>query len=161
MLNDSTTLLPGASYERDPTIDYRLHKAVLYTMATCHSLRIVNAELLGDPLDIKMFEFTQWSFEELAQKATTMEEDIYKSPSSLARPPAGSEYSMVGSINTGTVSNLLNARDIALNWRRVRPSNWELLNPLNSYPSFVELVSLLDSQACLAEMSMSKERQNA
>lgn len=39
-------------------------QAVLYTMATCHSLRSMDGELLGDPLDIKMFEFTNWFFEE-------------------------------------------------------------------------------------------------
>ncbi|KAF8249427.1 P-type ATPase-like protein [Wilcoxina mikolae CBS 423.85] len=34
------------------------------TMATCHSLRLVDNELIGDPLDLKMFEFTGWVFEE-------------------------------------------------------------------------------------------------
>lgn len=33
-------------------------------MATCHSLRVVDCELLGDPLDVKMFQFTGWSYEE-------------------------------------------------------------------------------------------------
>jgi len=33
-------------------------------MATCHSLRLVEDELIGDPLDLKMFEFTGWVFEE-------------------------------------------------------------------------------------------------
>lgn len=33
-------------------------------MATCHSLRVVDGELLGDPLDVKMFQFTGWSYEE-------------------------------------------------------------------------------------------------
>jgi cation-transporting ATPase 13A3/4/5 len=33
-------------------------------MATCHSLRKVDDELIGDPLDLKMFEFTGWVFEE-------------------------------------------------------------------------------------------------
>lgn len=33
-------------------------------MATCHSLRLIDGELLGDPLDAKMFEFSRWSFEE-------------------------------------------------------------------------------------------------
>lgn len=37
---------------------------ILRTMTTCHSLKIVNGELLGDPLDLKMFEFTQWELEE-------------------------------------------------------------------------------------------------
>lgn len=37
---------------------------IFQTMTTCHSLKIVNGELLGDPLDLKMFEFTQWELEE-------------------------------------------------------------------------------------------------
>lgn len=93
VLGGSSTLLPGAAYERDPTVDYQIHKAALYTMATCHSLRVVDEELLGDPLDIKMFEFTGWSFEELAQKANVVDqEDDQSSPSSIARPPPGLEY---------------------------------------------------------------------
>ncbi|KAK6219620.1 ATPase [Colletotrichum tabaci] len=42
--------------------------AALFTMATCHSLRSVDDELMGDPLDLKMFEFTRWSFEEGRQR---------------------------------------------------------------------------------------------
>lgn len=87
-------LLPGASYERDPTVDYRIHQAVLYAMATCHSLRSVDEELLGDPLDVKMFDFTGWSFKELTQRNNGMEEDVQNSPLSIARPPAGLEYGM-------------------------------------------------------------------
>lgn len=37
---------------------------VLDTITTCHELRSVNDELLGDLLDVKMFEFSGWSFEE-------------------------------------------------------------------------------------------------
>lgn len=37
---------------------------ILRTMTTCHSLKIVGGELLGDPLDLKMFEFTRWELEE-------------------------------------------------------------------------------------------------
>jgi len=33
-------------------------------MATCHSLKLVSHEIIGDPLDAKMFEFTGWTFEE-------------------------------------------------------------------------------------------------
>lgn len=39
-------------------------KFLLGGMATCHSLRLIDDELLGDPLDAKMFEFTGWNFEE-------------------------------------------------------------------------------------------------
>ena len=38
--------------------------AILYTMTTCHSLKLVSDEIIGDPLDAKMFEFTGWAFEE-------------------------------------------------------------------------------------------------
>uniref|UniRef100_A0A060TCR2 Cation-transporting ATPase n=1 Tax=Blastobotrys adeninivorans TaxID=409370 RepID=A0A060TCR2_BLAAD len=39
--------------------------AMLYTLATCHELRTVDGELIGDPLDLKMFEFTGWTFQEV------------------------------------------------------------------------------------------------
>ncbi|KAL3228601.1 cation-transporting ATPase [Nakaseomyces bracarensis] len=39
-------------------------KNFLISLLTCHSLRVVDGELLGDPLDFKMFQFTGWSYEE-------------------------------------------------------------------------------------------------
>ncbi|KAJ7178426.1 hypothetical protein C8R43DRAFT_973384 [Mycena crocata] len=36
----------------------------LHALATCHSLKMVDAEVIGDPLDAKMFEFTRWTLEE-------------------------------------------------------------------------------------------------
>ena len=79
-------------------------------MASCHSLRTVNEELLGDPLDIKMFEFTGWSFEELAQKVNSMEENIHKSPTSISRPPTGQEYGVDDSTNSISV-RIMNFED--------------------------------------------------
>lgn len=32
----------------------------LAAMATCHSLTRIEGELTGDPLDMKMFEATEW-----------------------------------------------------------------------------------------------------
>ena len=89
VLADAQELLPGAAYERDPTVNYRVHRAVLYTMATCHSLRDVESEILGDPLDIKMFQFTGWSFEEFAQNLNLDDVNAQNQPSSIAKPPAG------------------------------------------------------------------------
>lgn len=37
---------------------------LLGCMASCHSLRLIDNELLGDPLDMKMFEFTNWEYTE-------------------------------------------------------------------------------------------------
>lgn len=48
-------------------LDFR-SKNFLISMLTCHSLRLVDNELLGDPLDFKMFQFAGWSYEEDFQK---------------------------------------------------------------------------------------------
>lgn len=88
-----TVLLPSAPYGRDPPVDYQVHKAALHTMATCHSLRMVEEELVGDPLDLKMFEFTGWSFDEGGQSSGAGEDEEHNKLSpSVARPPAGMEY---------------------------------------------------------------------
>lgn len=88
-------LLPPASYDRDPTVNYRVNKNMLYTMATCHSLRLVDDELIGDPLDLKMFEFTQWSFEEGSPKTQHfVEAGTHQPAPSVARPPPGLEYDL-------------------------------------------------------------------
>ncbi|KAL2266535.1 hypothetical protein VTJ83DRAFT_5887 [Remersonia thermophila] len=63
--------------------------AALFTMATCHSLRIVDGEPVGDPLDLKMFEFTGWSFEEGNMGGASLDEDDQGNlRPSVSRPPA-------------------------------------------------------------------------
>lgn len=39
-------------------------KFLLGCMASCHSLRFIDDKLVGDPLDVKMFDFTKWNFTE-------------------------------------------------------------------------------------------------
>lgn len=68
-------------------MDYSSHAAILYTMATCHSLRVVNDELIGDPLDVKMFQFTGWSYEEGIHDATEVAEETDFTSPSIARSP--------------------------------------------------------------------------
>ena len=94
LLPDSETLLPTSAYERDPTVNYDIHKSILYTMATCHSLRLVDGELIGDPLDVKMFEFTGWSYEESVQKSGRFGIPKNAAAPSVARPPPGSEFDL-------------------------------------------------------------------
>jgi cation-transporting P-type ATPase 13A2 len=94
ILTEASTLLPGGQYERDPTIDYNANKAILYTMATCHSLRIVEDEFVGDPLDLKMFEFTGWLFEEGSERPTGEDEEDNSLSPSVARPPPGMEFDL-------------------------------------------------------------------
>ncbi|KAI8324644.1 hypothetical protein GQ54DRAFT_255991, partial [Martensiomyces pterosporus] len=37
---------------------------VLHALATCHAVKLVEGQLVGDPLDVKMFESTGWALEE-------------------------------------------------------------------------------------------------
>ncbi|KAJ3333841.1 hypothetical protein HDU76_002562 [Blyttiomyces sp. JEL0837] len=37
---------------------------IICAMATCHSLKVVDHEIIGDPMDLKMFEYTGWHIEE-------------------------------------------------------------------------------------------------
>lgn len=81
-------------------------KAALYTMATCHSLRMVDDEPVGDPLDLKMFEFTGWSYQEgnLGGASVDDEEQGNLHPS-VARPPTGAKYQANG-VEEGSGQNV-------------------------------------------------------
>jgi cation-transporting ATPase 13A2 len=93
LLADPYDILPASHHDRDPTVEYAAHKTILYTMATCHSLRKIDEELLGDPLDVKMFDFTSWNYEEGEQRSSNNEEDAEQKLSpSVARPPPGREF---------------------------------------------------------------------
>ncbi|KAM7445100.1 hypothetical protein ABFA07_006360 [Porites harrisoni] len=43
---------------------------LLEAMATCHSLIVIDGNLTGDPLDLKMFEATDWTLEEPGEDNT-------------------------------------------------------------------------------------------
>ncbi|KAB5563391.1 hypothetical protein GE09DRAFT_1112275 [Coniochaeta sp. 2T2.1] len=87
-IEDPHMLVPHHSHGQDAPDDIVTRKAALYTMATCHSLRSVDGELMGDPLDVKMFEFTRWSYEEgNAGGGNTNDEDQGTLQPSVARPP--------------------------------------------------------------------------
>ncbi|KAL6708207.1 hypothetical protein ACN47E_003391 [Coniothyrium glycines] len=94
LLADPYDILPSSQHDRDPTVEYQAHKTILYTMATCHSLRKIDDELLGDPLDVKMFEFTGWNYDEADQKSAHSGDDDpdQKLTPSVARPPMGREF---------------------------------------------------------------------
>ncbi|KAI5862835.1 hypothetical protein GGS23DRAFT_605367 [Durotheca rogersii] len=81
-------LVPRSSLDAGPGDKYDINRAALFTMATCHSLRSVEGELIGDPLDVKMFEFTGWTFEEGNQGGTDQEDEEQGGLSPpVARPP--------------------------------------------------------------------------
>lgn len=41
-----------------------LLKLYIKCMATCHCLSIINDKIIGDPIDVKMFEKTEWILED-------------------------------------------------------------------------------------------------
>jgi cation-transporting ATPase 13A3/4/5 len=67
--------------------DLDKQRKIMYTMATCHSLRVVEDELLGDPLDVKMFQFTDWTFEEGGNNVSDRAHKYDTIAPSVAKPP--------------------------------------------------------------------------
>ncbi|KAF8161197.1 P-type ATPase [Crassisporium funariophilum] len=70
----------------------------LHALATCHSLKMVEGEIIGDPLDVKMFEFTRWTLEEgrvagtgnIKAKGTIIEQAALVQ--TVVRPPGSAEF---------------------------------------------------------------------
>lgn len=64
LINDVHAIFPKFSLNDCNSPQDVRHRNFLMSILTCHSLRVVDGELLGDPLDFKMFQFTGWSYEE-------------------------------------------------------------------------------------------------
>ncbi|XP_041976131.1 polyamine-transporting ATPase 13A3-like [Aricia agestis] len=66
---DFYTIIPtneGEKFGRkvDDVSSLSVKSPLVQALASCHSLTSIQGELKGDPLDLKMFEFTQWVLEE-------------------------------------------------------------------------------------------------
>jgi cation-transporting ATPase 13A2 len=89
---------------------------LLHALATCHALKLVDGELLGDPLDLRMFEFTKWDLEE--GKETSKPSAAAKKPvrktkpdrvperpaqlvQSIVRPPGGQSFQLEDALRAG------------------------------------------------------------
>ncbi|KAK9478858.1 hypothetical protein V1514DRAFT_329959 [Lipomyces japonicus] len=81
------------------TEDIEIRKAMLFSMATCHSLRNHEHDLIGDPLDKQMFNFTRWGYEEEDQyyrphgsaefsSGIVLSNEVSKLAPAVAHPPA-------------------------------------------------------------------------
>ncbi|KAH9083670.1 P-type ATPase [Lactarius deliciosus] len=78
-LLDNVYDLPGSMGRENATF--------LYALATCHQLKVVDGEVIGDPLDVKMFKFTKWTIEEGHVAGTGMIREA-RSGNGEARPAA-------------------------------------------------------------------------
>ncbi|KAI1809165.1 hypothetical protein GGS20DRAFT_343323 [Poronia punctata] len=132
MVSDASALVPHTSLAFTPGSGssdgggdkYDVNRAALFTMATCHSLRSVDGELVGDPLDLKMFEFTGWLFEEGAQGGGDQEDEERGGLSpSIARPPPMAlydtdEYSNINGTNEPLELGVLRSFEFVSHLRR-------------------------------------------
>jgi len=69
----------------------------LHALATCHSLKKVDGEIIGDPLDVKMFGFTKWTLEEgrigtgsIKAKGAVIEQTALVQ--TVVRPPGSAQF---------------------------------------------------------------------
>lgn len=66
--------------ESIPTIGAADQKTPLvHALATCHGLKVVDGQAIGDPLDLRMFEFTKWSIEEGSEGFSRPSADVRRS----------------------------------------------------------------------------------
>jgi len=82
----------------------------LYALATCHQLKVVDGEVIGDPLDVKMFQFSKWLIEEGQVAGTGMirgrgRGDAEARPAALVqtivRPPGSGQFKIEDALKGG------------------------------------------------------------
>jgi len=147
-------LLPPST--ANSAYDIEKQKKIVYTMATCHSLRVVDDELLGDPLDVKMFQFTNWTFEEGGNHVSDQTSPKYDTITpSVARPPPSGQQGV-------NVSCCCPNRSLHYTSDTHRtPWNLEYYGALNLFPSFAAQVSLSDNLVIMVQTSSSRVPQKA
>ena len=59
---------------------------LMHALATCHGLKLVNGEVIGDPLDLRMFAFTRWTLEE-GKESSKPEQDGKKGLPKTGKKP--------------------------------------------------------------------------
>jgi len=88
----------------------------LYALATCHQLKVVDGEVIGDPLDVKMFQFTKWTIEEGNIAGTGMIRGSRSGngearPAALVqtvvRPPGSAQFKLEDALKGGAKVSLL------------------------------------------------------
>lgn len=95
---------------------------LLHALATCHSLKVVDGEVIGDPLDVKMFEYTGWTLDEGRERSaraatgtgSTAKEGkarLTDRPPALVqtvvRPPGGGEFNVADALRPGKRAHFL------------------------------------------------------
>ncbi len=118
-LHESIDEMPHSVATKDDAEARKL--PLLYALATCHSLKVVDGEVIGDPLDVKMFEYTGWTLDEgkdRMAKATTKtgtakdgKSRLTERPPALVqtvvRPPGGQAFDVEDALKPGRHAHFL------------------------------------------------------
>ena len=77
---------------------------LLYALATCHALRLIDGEVIGDPLDIKMFEYARWTLDEGQSRPVTKGggERPQALVQTVVRPPGSEKWRVEDAVRAGT-----------------------------------------------------------
>jgi len=80
---------------------------LLYALATCHALKLIDGELIGDPLDIRMFGYTGWTLDEgqsrqLTGKGTPGPERPQALVQTVVRPAGTDKWRMEDAPKSGS-----------------------------------------------------------
>lgn len=82
---------------------------LLICLAACHSLTIIDQKIIGDPLDLQMFEATGWVLEEPdvgdENKFDLLAPTVVRPPKRKRRAPADAEFYASGSENCSSGSS--------------------------------------------------------
>ena len=104
----NTLQIPLKQIERLPLDHF------LFGMVTCHSITIMNGEMKGDPLDLKMFESTGWLLEEANVSDDTKYDLLF--PTVVKPPPIahGSQQLLLQNASESNLDTLDSANDIGI-----------------------------------------------
>ncbi|XP_033097899.1 probable cation-transporting ATPase 13A3 [Anneissia japonica] len=122
----------------------------LACMAACHSLTIIEGNLTGDPLDLKMFEATKWIFEEQGEDDTTK----YGNMMPTVVKPATSETSLAQNSEQSSYEDKL--LDVSKNFHFA--TNGKSFSVLRSY--FADIMpKIVQKGTVFSRMSPDQKRQ--
>ncbi|KAJ8686576.1 hypothetical protein QAD02_022370 [Eretmocerus hayati] len=85
---------------------------VLIGMVTCHSITIIDGQLIGDPLDLKMFESTGWTLEEPNVSDTSKFSMLFPT---IVRPPKSANLKAILTSTTPSHNNDELGQDVTEN----------------------------------------------
>ncbi|KAA1476776.1 P-type ATPase [Dentipellis sp. KUC8613] len=88
----------------------RERASFLYALTTCHQLKVVDGEVIGDPLDVKMFQFSKWMIEEghvagtgiIKARRAEGEGRPAALVQTIVRPPGSAQFRVEDALKGGT-----------------------------------------------------------